>query len=216
MTAKKTGTPATPATPMTPAVRGAADRRVRAHGGRAVAQGASAGALVGATLRGLAGLGGGPDRHRLAEPGRCHPPRPEHDRSLARRRDFHRLPPRRVGEARLPVFDLVAQIEDRFELRDAEGELADPQGIEAAVVRLGQCIEAMDPRWQASLGFLRDRMAARLATLQKRPDQAAPAGDCLRAGVCATAGQVLGQGTSGQPGAGGHRVSGRPLEADGP
>lgn len=80
---------------------------------------------------------------------------------------------RRVGEARLPVFDLGAQIEDRFELRDAEGELADPQGIEAAVVRLGQCIEALDPRWQASLGFLRDRMAARLATLQKRPDQAA-------------------------------------------
>ena len=80
---------------------------------------------------------------------------------------------RRVGEARLPVFDLGAQIEDRFELRDAEGELADPQGIEAAVVRLGQCIEAVDPRWQASLGFLRDRMAARLATLQKRPDQAA-------------------------------------------
>lgn len=80
---------------------------------------------------------------------------------------------RRVGEARLPVFDLVAQIEDRFELRDAEGELADPRGIEAAVVRLGQCIEAMEPRWQASLGFLRDRMAARLATLRKRPDQAA-------------------------------------------
>jgi hypothetical protein len=38
---------------------------------------------------------------------------------------------KRVGEARLPVFDLVAQIKDRFELRDAEGELADPQGIEA-------------------------------------------------------------------------------------
>ena len=80
---------------------------------------------------------------------------------------------RRVGEARLPVFDLVAQIEDGFELRDAEGGLADPRGIEAAVVRLGQCIEAMEPRWQASLGFLRGRMAARLATLQKRPDQAA-------------------------------------------
>ncbi|MEN9398757.1 MAG: hypothetical protein RLZ81_3287 [Pseudomonadota bacterium] len=80
---------------------------------------------------------------------------------------------RRVGEARLPVFDLVAQIEDRFELRDAEDGLADPQGIEAAVVRLGQCIEALEPRWQASLCFLRDRMAARLATLQKRPDQAA-------------------------------------------
>lgn len=80
---------------------------------------------------------------------------------------------RRVGEARLPVFDLVAQIEDGFELRDAEGWLADPQGIEVAVVRLGQCIEALEPRWQASLCFLRDRMAARLATLQKRPDQAA-------------------------------------------
>ncbi|MDQ5898783.1 MAG: hypothetical protein QG612_2869 [Pseudomonadota bacterium] len=80
---------------------------------------------------------------------------------------------RRVGEARLPVLDLVAQIEDRFELRDAEGELADPQGIEAAVVRLGQCIEAMDPRWQASVRFLHERLAARLAVWRQQPEGAA-------------------------------------------
>lgn len=80
---------------------------------------------------------------------------------------------RRVGAARLPVFDLVAQIEDGFELRDAEGWPVDLPGIEAAVARLGQCIDGVDPRWQASMRFLHDRMAARLATWQQRPDEAA-------------------------------------------
>lgn len=80
---------------------------------------------------------------------------------------------RRVGAVRLPVFDLVAQIEDGFELRDAEGWPFDLPGIEAAVARLGQCIDGADPRWQASMRFLHDRMAGRLATWQQRPDEAA-------------------------------------------
>lgn len=79
---------------------------------------------------------------------------------------------RRAGTTRLAVFDQIERIEDRFLVRDAQG-LPDLQALEADLAGLARTIDALEPRWQASVRFLHERLAARLAVWRQQPREAA-------------------------------------------